>query len=65
MAEDLDDQPRAANFDHDTAYAFPAPTADHDHLARPDPPHHCRMASFVTAKLKQRADHGQRVCKII
>jgi len=53
------------HFDHDTAYAFPAPTADHDHLARPDPPHHCSMAAFVTAKLEQRADHGQRVGKII
>ena len=56
MAENLNDQTGPANLDDDAAYAAPAPIADHDDFAQPDPPHYGSVPSFVTAELKQSAD---------
>lgn len=53
------------HIDHRSAYSAPSPVADHDHLARPDPPYHGGVPPLVPGKQKPRAYLRQRSSEFI
>ena len=50
MTDHLDDAGPTRVPRHRTAHPVPSAVADHDHLARPDPPDYCGVPSLIPGK---------------